>query len=343
MSLLSLNRDELKLIFRELEPEAVVRLCNSSKRLRDFCNRYNMWRFATGEFSKLDGNTLALIQLDAEPYQVVMFCNLNAGFRRICNKSGFWQTMLRQHYPKITPSSNTIELNRQLYLENTTITFLLHADIYGDNPGHQDHYGRVFNSLEYFGLLDQIQEATLVPNGDWDDQGDVTLKLSAIYWDYETVWVAARSDWNGIEVEAFDTKANAIQAFIDSGDVDFLSKYFEERLVSSDEADPNLYFNLYLSDIGLAGGLDEGEARITLTKQAVWDRVFQAGYPQLVADETWQQAEQRVYDYIDRNGFFLRGVDFSDPTHDPANITSFQVFQVRLIKNIDPRLELYQF
>ena len=105
--LLFLRPDELKLIFARLNPKDVVSLCNTSPGLRRFCDRYNIWKQASGEFARLDGNTLALVQQDLQPYQVVAFCNLNPGFRRNCNKPGFWPAMLRKHYPNVQVENNT--------------------------------------------------------------------------------------------------------------------------------------------------------------------------------------------------------------------------------------------
>lgn len=348
-----LRPDELKLIFEQLEPKSVANLCNSSSTLRDFCNRYNIWQKVSGAFDILDGNTLALTQVYSEPYQVVAFCNLNPGFRRNCNKPGFWPAMLRAHYPDVQIANNTTEAARQAYLENTTITFLVDVDVFGDNPGLTNSEGVRFDAMEYYGDIqtdDPVLDATLVPNGDWNDEGTLGLKMMAIYWDYDEVWVSSTSDYQGISLSAFANRHEAILDLVNSFDfnssglmntgIDITSE--EDGLdivrVPSGPDYNEMYFNLYAErDLG------DGFVELTLVNQRTWDRLHDSGYPQFVAGETVAQAKQRIYDYIELNRFFMWGVDFGGDIVNTEYTEIMQVFKVRLIKTIDPELELDQF
>jgi hypothetical protein len=340
MSFDILNRDELVLIFKNLDPKSVVNLCNSSSKFRNFCNRNNIWYLAMGELSKLDGPNLARIQQYSEPYQVVMFCNLNPGFRRLCNRDGFWDEMIKYHYPNIHVP---IEQSRRAYLENTTITFLLEYSPFGEVT-ITNHEGIEFTKFEDF-----KNTTYLVPNGDWSNgENTIGLEIPAIHWDREYIWVAAKSNINGLNVSAFTSKEDAVRSFTSNftnfKDLGYLAQDYlneisdlEMNLIYND-SDLNIekYFNLF--------NYDEDQRIAYFIPQSEFDKLHKMGYPQFVEYESLAQAQERLYQYIMRNNFFSYGikVDFTS-NQDPAMVEFFQVFEVRLIKELDPTLELDEY
>jgi hypothetical protein len=332
-SLLNLDKDSLSLIFEELNPLSVIRLCSSSKKLREFCDRYNKWTLVSGQFEKMSGDTLFAIQKHMEPYQVVTFCGSSPGFTRVCNRGNFWTSILRHHYG--IDSQNA----RRTYLELTNLLFLINMDEYKTKKVTDD-LGHTFNITENF----DDHTARLVPFSDSSVvEGVVGLLLKGTEFMRERVWVGVITSNNSPNVKAYRTKEDAIRDFVETHGTpeDFMNmiELLDAENIPEDWVIRNYpigksddifrnYFNAYNME-----PLDDSTENVTFVSQSGLDRLASMGYPQFMAGETIEEARERLYDYINRNGFFFWGGNFSDPNIDPYYIKTFQVFEVKLDKN----------
>jgi hypothetical protein len=283
----------------------------------------------------LNSDSLANLQKHQPSYQVVIFCHSNPDLVKLCNRGNFWRNMLRYHYPDIEAKDA-----RRAYLENTPILFVINYNGYDirwmkDNLGHQIPIYEEFES-----------DAYLIPEAKINQEDWIQLYIKGSEFMRNNVWVGILTKFRSEEAKAYATKKDAILEFVEGLDgmffYDLLEYAFtdtEEDLVtrqySWDEPQENYEnaFNIYSDPVGIE--TDEGTMiEVQLIPQDVMDRLYKMGYPQFHDGDTLEEVRQILYDYIDQNGFFCWGVDFTKGEKiDNTDVKTFYVFEVNLIKH----------
>jgi len=337
---LKLSQDELHLLFKELDPASVERLCNSSRGLRELCNRYNLWVYSSGQFERITGEALAEIERHNTPEDVVIFCASTPGMTKVCNRGNFWKTILRHHYPNVA-GITTMQDARRAYLENARVNFTIRYDPYRsiaviDSLGHNIPILEVFDDRRaYLGNHD---------NG----ENTIVFQIKGSDFKREKIWVRVFGRMGSVTLQAFKTRKEAIDDFVEGWD-DFtnvlelgalndedLSYDIREFPLAEEDDIMQTYFNAYV-----VSERTDDTTRIQFSNQHCMDNLARKGYLRFVDGETFEQARQRLRDYIAENGFFCWGMDFARADADPSDVLTIQIFEIELVKNRGPFQEWY--
>jgi hypothetical protein len=293
---------------------------------------------STEQFERMGTDELALLMSNVKPFEVVIFCNSSTKHSRLCDRGNFWQKILRYHYKGI---ENGKEEARHVFEMMTDTHFSLEFDNEGsrtveDSLGHQIQIVEKFERKAYLVPTDNFYAAQTSAKNAYAWQF-TDLTVNGELFKRKKVWVRGYGDISTTEAHAYESKDEAIRSFVRQWDRrDFLTLFdmVEEIMLEGREYDPedveeimNTYFNVYGHQI------EEGAEKLEVyfTPQIVMDKLFDMGYPQFVDGETLEEARQRLYDYIDENGFFYWGVDFrADDTAEKSK--GIQIFEVELVK-----------
>lgn len=297
-------------IILELDPRSIISLCSSNRKVNYICENAALFHdlmqiyypkypvtndpkyqfiYLTNKFGIIGVSDVdKQIVLKLDPESILNLCK-SGQYSRLCKDETFFRQLIKIHYP-YSQITNTPKRQFIAITSGVKTNYFIDVDQYTSNAiigtNGNIYAGYIFSNDAYLASLNYTVNETNFTYPDADSEILVFSILGLQPNNGDMYWLQVKSDFNGIYVEVFLSKEEAINYFLNAEYDDILDNiitfYFED-MHDRDDINEQLEEKYFLNGSFEYSDkfkyfLEQHNYPIDITKQGLFDYIFSKSF-----------------------------------------------------------------